>query len=80
MASGPFQFLLTIVVVAIVAGFVYDYFVRRMKHAEEARGHADAAEKAELLRRLEELEERVRVLERIVTDEPSNLRDRFSGL
>lgn len=80
MGSGPFQLVLTIVVVAIVVGAVYDYFVRRMKHAEEARRHADAQENAELLRRLDELEERVRVLERIVTDEPSNLRDRFSGL
>lgn len=80
MASGPFQLVLTIVVVAIVVWAVRDYFVRRMKHAEEAHRHADATENAELLRRLEELEERVRVLERIVTDEPSNLRDRFSGL
>ncbi len=80
MASGPFQFVLTIVVVAIIVWAAYDYFVRRTKHAGEARRHADAAENAELLRRLEELEERVRVLERIVTDEPSNLRDRISGL
>jgi hypothetical protein len=36
--------------------------------------------RAELLKRLEEVEERVRVLERIVTDEPFDLKQQFKDL
>lgn len=80
MGMGVFQFVLALTVVMTVVGLTYQYMVERMKYKEDRRGRDETAEGSDMARRLAELEERVRVLERIVTDESSNLRDRFSDL
>lgn len=77
---NPFQFVLILVFGIVLMALTYDYFVKRHDRGERRRREEVETENAELVRRLDELEDRVRVLERIVTDESSNLRDRFSEL
>jgi hypothetical protein len=55
------------------------------RHRQAAREHDEALESAqrentELKRELERLEERIRVLERIVTNDPNDLRRQFRDL
>jgi uncharacterized membrane protein len=73
---NPFEFVIAIVV--IVFGYKLLATSVRRKHAvqEEHVG----AENADLRQRLEQLEERVRVLERIVTDERYDLKQQFKEL
>ncbi len=80
MGGGFFQFVLTLIVVVAIIGLAYEYLVHRTNRRDERRREDEASEKAEMMRRLDALEERVRVLERIVTDQSSTLRDRFSDL
>lgn len=67
--------------IAVMATIVliYKFLVERTRY-KKREAEDTAAENADLLQRLEVLEERVRVLERIVTDDSSSLRDRISGL
>ena len=70
----PFEFVIAIV--ALV--FLYKLITAWLRH----RGSQPAADatNAELLQRLAEVEERVRVLERIVTDERFELKQQFRDL
>lgn len=77
---NPFQFVLAIVFGITLMGLVYDYLVRRLKYREKLRSSEEESFNAELVQRLDTLEERVRVLERIVTDESAGLRDRFTQI
>lgn len=74
--GGVFGFIVTIVAI-IAFGKV---LVESMRHRRQSAAEEAESANAELVERLEALEERVRVLERIVTDDSSALRDRISGL
>ncbi len=72
----PFEFVIS--VVALV--FLYKLITAWLRH-RESRPAVDAdATNSELLKRLAEVEERVRVLERIVTDERFELHQQFKDL
>lgn len=73
---SPFDFVLAIVIIAIG----YQMFKTYMEHRNQARTSPEAGEADALRRRIDELEERIRVLERIVTDETSSLRQQFRDL
>lgn len=77
---NPFQFVLVLIFGVVLMGLTYELLVRRMRHTEARRAQADDAVNRELGRRLDELEERIRVLERIVTDRHSTLADRIAEL
>jgi glycyl-tRNA synthetase beta subunit len=67
-------------VVAIVAlSFVYKLIDSWLRN-KQARRPADDAVAQDLMRRLAEVEERVRVLERIVTDDRYDLKQQFKDL
>ncbi len=72
---NPFEF----VIVIIVLSFGYKLTQAWLHNRHLNRGNDDGA-KAELERRLAEIEERVRVLERIVTDERFDLKQQFKDL
>jgi hypothetical protein len=69
----PFEFALAIVAMVLV----FKLFKAIMTHRNVRRDdHVDAA----LVERLAQVEERVRVLERIVTDDRSDLKRQFKDL
>lgn len=76
-----FGMVFTLLFFCIIFGFVLLMRRSRMRerHMEFRRGESDAAQAA-LLDQLNRLEERIRVLERIVTDEKSDLRREFRDL
>ena len=77
MNNPFFEFL----IVVIALSFGYKLIVAWMRSREQyRRADESGSENAALLQRLEQLEERVRVLERIVTDDRSELRQQFKDL
>lgn len=70
---NPFEFAL--IVVALALGYKLVKTVLLQKHVRR-----DDDVSAELVARLAEVEERVRVLERIVTDDRSDLKRQFKDL
>ena len=77
MSINPFEFIIIIICLSIVAQAIRGHY--RSKELRRER-QADEAEARETLDRLSSLEERIRVLERIVTDERYELKQRFRDL
>ncbi len=73
---NPFEF--AIAIVAIVFG--YKLIATRMRQQHVSRNSEAESVNVDLRQRLEQLEERVRVLERIVTDERYDLKQQFKEL
>jgi hypothetical protein len=71
----PFEFALAIVALVLIFRLIKLAIVGGKRPARR-----DEAVNAELLQRLAEVEERVRVLERIVTDERYDLKQQFRDL
>jgi len=71
---NPFEFVIAI----IVLSFIYKLADGWMRNRTQT-SVADPA-RAQLHKRLDEVEERVRVLERIVTDERFDLKQQFKDL
>jgi hypothetical protein len=69
-----FEFIIVIIVLSFLFKLVDGWIKNR------PRASADEPERSALLKRLEEVEERVRVLERIVTDERFDLKQQFKDL
>jgi hypothetical protein len=69
---NPFEFVLIIVALSFGYGLLRDYLRRQAKQPERP--------STEMLERLQTLEERVVVLERIVTDRNDTLRREFDAL
>ena len=74
MFGMPFDFVLAIVALS----FVYKLFDQWVKHKIAQRSVEEPNN--DLMRKLAEVEERVRVLERIVTDERFDLKRQFRDL
>jgi len=70
---NPFEFVLAIVLV----GMFFKLLQKRMDRRHE---NETAGESNELRARLAELEERIQVLERIVTDDRADLKREFRDL
>jgi hypothetical protein len=70
-----FEFVLALVVLSMVFKLIRLAIVQR-----QLQPRRDDPVNAELLERLNQVEERVRVLERIVTDERYDLRQQFKDL
>ena len=70
------------VIVIIILSFVYKLLTAWMRGREYRRSHDESANESAALtqQRLEQLEERVRVLERIVTDDRFELKQQFKDL
>jgi hypothetical protein len=68
------------VIVCVALSFAYKLLAGWMRNREHDRRSGESAANSELLQRLEQLEERVRVLERIVTDERFDLKQQFKDL
>jgi hypothetical protein len=70
------------VIVIIILSFIYKLLAAFMRSREYRRSNDESAnESASLMQqRLEQLEERVRVLERIVTDDRFELKQQFKDL
>lgn len=75
---NPFEFVIAII--AIV--FIYKLVSMRInhRHLQTLRGTDDTEERAAWQRRLDQLEERVKVLERIVTDDKYDLKRQIEEL
>ena len=74
---NPFEFVITILVLTFIYKLVSTMIQRKHQTADvEERDNVNT----ELLQRLEQVEERVRVLERIVTDERFDLKQQFRDL
>jgi phage shock protein B len=77
MNNPFFEFLIVIVIV----GSVTKLLMAWMRSKESRRSSDESAnENAALIQQLERLEERVRVLERIVTDDRFELKQQFKDL
>jgi hypothetical protein len=72
---NPFEF----VIVIIALSFGYKLLAAWMRSREQSRS-SDESANAGLVQRLQQLEERVQVLERIVTDERFELKQQFKDL
>jgi hypothetical protein len=72
---NPFEFVLTV----IALSFGYKLIAAWMRSREQSRS-SDESANAGLVQRLEQLEERVQVLERIVTDDRFELKQQFKDL
>jgi hypothetical protein len=72
---NPFEFALAIIALA----FFYKLVKTMVLHKNTGVRRDDTAD-ADLLARLQQVEERVRVLERIVTDERYDLKQQFKDL
>jgi hypothetical protein len=71
----PFEFALAIVALVLIARLIRLAIVQGKRPTRR-----DDAVNAELIERLAQVEERVRVLERIVTDERYDLKQQFKDL
>jgi hypothetical protein len=71
----PFEFALAIVALVLIFRLIRLAIVKQSTTPRQ-----DANVNAELLERLNQVEERVRVLERIVTDERFDLKQQFRDL
>jgi hypothetical protein len=71
----PFEFAIAIVALVLIYNLLKTLF--RQKHVRRS---VDDGVNAELAQRLQQVEERVRVLERIVTDERFDLKQQFKDL
>ncbi len=71
---NPFEMTVIIVALAILGGVI--------KHYLDSRGDMETSSKEQqrLLSRIDEMEERIQVLERIVTDENYELKRQFRNL
>ena len=70
-------FVVCIVAIVFTAGVVREYL---KMHAKKEENSGDAADAAEYVTQIETLEERIRVLERIVTDNKFDLRQEIDKL
>lgn len=68
-----FEFVIIVIILSLTYKFLSGWMKNRTKGVEEPAREA-------LLKRLDEVEERVRVLERIVTDERFDLKQQFKEL
>jgi len=70
------------VIVIVILGFVYRLLLAWMRNREFRRNDESTSSNAaaQMQQRLEQLEERVRVLERIVTDDRYELKQQFKDL
>ena len=69
------------VIVIVIVGSVTKLLMAWMRNKESRRSSDESAnENAALVQRLEQLEERVKVLERIVTDDRFELKQQFKDL
>jgi uncharacterized protein YlxW (UPF0749 family) len=75
---NPFEFVIAIIVLAFLFDAVKSYF--KSKEARRETERRDESEAEQYAERLRQLEERIRVLERIVTDEQFDLKQRFRNL
>ncbi|MBN1237644.1 MAG: hypothetical protein JXB36_04035 [Gammaproteobacteria bacterium] len=75
---NPFEFVIIIIALAFLSDAVKSYFKSKNDKREAERREDDEA--SEYAERLRQLEERIRVLERIVTDEQFELKQRFRNL
>jgi hypothetical protein len=73
---NPFEFVLAIIVIVMVAQTVQKIYAIRA----EKRGHDDGAEVDDAHAKLDALEERIRVLERIITENRYDLRREIDKL
>lgn len=76
-------FFMVVVGIPVIAGVAYDAFKRWLKHKEkmaEATSAATAEKAAQYAAHTERLEQRVRVLERIVTDKGIDVADEIERL
>ncbi|HEX6999436.1 MAG TPA: hypothetical protein VF322_14950 [Gammaproteobacteria bacterium] len=70
---NPFEFVLTI----IILSFAFKLLDSWIKHRRDSRA---AEAESEMSKRIDAIEDRVKVLERIVTDERFDLRREFKNL
>ncbi len=77
---GPFEMIVAIVLIAVVGGIVRSK--AKLKHGtpEKLEEYLDQTGVTGQLRKIDQLEKRVRVLERIVTDKKMNLADEIENL
>lgn len=75
---NPFEFVIAILVIIFLFKLIDS--IIKSKGARRSDEQAAAAANNDLVQRLSELEERVRVLERIVTDERYDLKRQFKDL
>lgn len=68
------------VIAVLFLSFAYRLIVTLLQRKNQRSDAAAEAVNAELRQRLEQMEERVRVLERIVTDERFDLKQQFKDL
>lgn len=77
MNINPFEFVIIIIVLSMIGSAIRNHYrAKEFRRSQEA----DDADARETLDRLSKLEERIRVLERIVTDDRYELRQRFKDL
>jgi FixJ family two-component response regulator len=74
---NPFEFVIIIIILSMIGQAIRSHY--RTKELRRDR-ESNEAEVRETLDRLSKLEERIRVLERIVTDERYELKQRFKDL
>ncbi len=74
MGLGLWDMIVIVVVVGVIGGVLREYF--KTKRSQPAKNEDNAADKE----RLEKLEERVKTLERILTDSKSNLKAEIDAL
>ncbi len=72
--NGVFTFVFLIVLVCLVAGVARSWIEQRKK------GDRSDEEIADTLQKIEQLEERIRVLERIVTENRVDLKQQIDSL
>lgn len=73
---NPFEFVIAIIVIA----FIFRLVQMRMEHKHERSQRSSGEPADDLLGRLVRLEERIQVLERIITDDRAHLRREFEDL
>ena len=76
MITNPFSMVVAIVLIGILGGIVISWIEAR----KEVEKSADTAETERLRKEVEELKDRVRVLEKLVTSEEHSLREKFRNI
>ena len=74
---GPFEMVVLIVLISVGAGVVNNYLKVKSNRADDLKSQAEVDE---VLAEVERLKERVRVLEKIVTDNDRQLADEIRNL
>ncbi|MFQ5534608.1 MAG: hypothetical protein ACE5EM_07300 [Sphingomonadales bacterium] len=77
---NPFEMVVAIVLITVIGGVIRSKLKHQSGNPDKFEGYLDEAGVTGQLQKIDQLEERIKVLERIVTDKNRSLADEIDNL